>query len=166
MKQKILVPVINENLSVEDASSIYDKSIPDQTYNMVSKSYYPYYLFQANYQVPILFLQKQLSVNCMIDALNGQAATTDSFQVFETEVTHEDVLANCINKKQAKKYGKRYIINHLGRSLKCIANFDVNMCFKNIVYKSFWVFEGNGCSLMIDSVTGSCKVINISNSVQ
>ena len=99
MKQKLLVPVINENFSFEDASSIYDKSLPDQAYNMVSKSYYPYYLFQANYQVPILFLQKQLSVNCMIDALNGQAATTDSFQVFETEVTREDVLANCINKK-------------------------------------------------------------------
>ena len=164
MKQKLLVPVINENFSFEDASSIYDKSLPDQAYNMVSKSYYPYYLFQANYQVPILFLQKQLSVNCMIDALNGQAATTDGFQVFETEVTHEDVLANCINKKQAKKYGKRYIINHLGRSLKCIANFDVSICFKNIVYKSFWVFEGDECSLVIDSVTGSCKAINISNS--
>ena len=166
MKQKILVPVINENFSFEDASSIYDKSLPDQAYNMVSKSFYPYYLFQANYQVPILFLQKQLSVNCMIDALNGQAATTDGFQVFETEVAHEDVLVNRINKNQAKKYGKRFIINHLGRSLKCIANFDVSMCFKNTVYKSFWVFEMNGCSLIIDSVNGSCKVINISNSVQ
>ena len=164
MKQKFLVKVINENLSFDEVSSIYDKSIPDQTYNMVSKSYYPYFLFQADYKVPILFLQKQLSVNCMIDALNGQAATTDNFQVFETEVAHDDVLANCINKKQAKKYGERYIMNHLGRSLKCIANFDVSMCFKNIVYKSFWVFEGDGCSLMIDSVTGSCKVINISKS--
>ena len=164
MKQKLLVPVINENLSFEDASSIYDKSLPNQPYNMVSKSYYPYFLFQANYKVPILLLQRQLSVNCMIDALNGQAATTDNFHVFETEVAHEDVLANSIDKKQAKKYGKRYIINHLGRSLKCIANFDVSVCFKNIVYKSFWVFEGDECSLVIDSVTGSCKAINISNS--
>ena len=103
MKQKLLVPVINENLSFEDASSIYDKSLPDQAYNMVSKSYYPYFLFQANYKVPILLLQRQLSVNCMIDALNGQAATTDNFRVFETEVAHEDVLANSIDKKQAKK---------------------------------------------------------------
>ena len=102
MKQKLLVPVINENLSFEDASSIYDKSLPDQAYNMVSKSYYPYFLFQANYKVPILLLQRQLSVNCMIDALNGQAATTDGFQVFETEVTHEDVLAKCINKNKLK----------------------------------------------------------------
>jgi len=166
MKQKFLVPVINENLSLDEASSIYDKSAPDLTYKTVSKSYYPYFFFQANYQVPILFLQKQLSVNCMIDALNGQAATTDGFQVFETEVAHEDVLVSRINENQAKKYGKRYMINHLGQSLKCIANFDVSMCFKNTVYKSFWVFEMNGCSLIIDSVNGSCKVINISNSVQ
>ena len=118
-----------------------------------------------NYHAPFLLARKQLKIDCLIDGLNGQAATSDMFLLKNIEAHSNDVLNKKVNRELAYKSGKRYVINSLSRKFKSISNFNVTMDFKSTVYKSFWVIEYENISLIVDSINGSHKVIELRNAV-
>jgi hypothetical protein len=165
MNKKENLKLINKNISSEDAINIAKSNNMFGDVFNIGESFYPYFHFHVNYQAPFLFARKQLKIDCLIDGLNGQAATSDMFLLKDIEAYSDDVLNKKVNRERAYKSGKRYVINSLSRKFKSISNFNVTMNFKSTVYKSFWVIEYENISLIVDSINGSNKVIELSDAV-
>ena len=165
MNKKENLKLINKNISSEDAINIAKSNNMFGDVFNIGESFYPYFHFHVNYQAPFLFARKQLKIDCLIDGLNGQAATSDMFLLKDIEAYSDDVLNKKVNRERAYKSGKRYVINSLSRKFKSISNFNVTMNFKSTVYKSFWVIEYENISLIVDSINGSNKVIEFSDAV-
>ena len=165
MNKKENLKLINKNISSEDAINIAKSNNMFGDVFNIGESFYPYFHFHVNYQAPFLFARKQLKIDCLIDGLNGQAATSDMFLLKDIEAYSDDVLNKKVNRERAYKSGKRYVINSLSRKFKSISNFNVTMNFKSTVYKSFWVIEYEDISLIVDSINGSNKVIELSDAV-
>ena len=165
MNKKENLKLINKNISSEDAINIAKSNNMFGDVFNIGESFYPYFHFHVNYQAPFLFARKQLKIDCLIDGLNGQAATSDMFLLKDIEAYSDDVLNKKVNRERAYKSGKRYVINSLSRKFKSISNFNVTMNFKSTVYKSFWVIEYENISLIVDSINGSYKVIELRSAV-
>lgn len=165
MNKKENLKLINKNISSEDAINIAKSNNMFGDVFNIGESFYPYFHFHVNYQAPFLFARKQLKIDCLIDGLNGQAATSDMFLLKDIEAYSDDILNKKVNRERAYKSGKRYVINSLSRKFKSISNFNVTMNFKSTVYKSFWVIEYENISLIVDSINGSNKVIELSDAV-
>jgi hypothetical protein len=165
MNKKENLKLINKNISSEDAIKIAKSNNMFGDVFNIGESFYPYFHFHVNYQAPFLFARKQLKIDCLIDGLNGQAATSDMFLLKDIEAYSDDILNKKVNRERAYKSGKRYVINSLSRKFKSISNFNVTMNFKSTVYKSFWVIEYENISLIVDSINGSNKVIELSDAV-
>tara|TARA_B100001142_G_scaffold318775_1_gene361338 strand:- start:1249 stop:1746 length:498 start_codon:yes stop_codon:yes gene_type:complete len=165
MNKKENLKLINKNISSEDAINIAkSNNMFGDAFN-IGESFYPYFHFQVNYQAPFLLARKQLKIDCLIDGLNGQAATSDIFLLKNIEAYSDDILNKKVNRERAQISGKRYVINSLSRKFKSISNFNVIMNFKSTVYKSFWVIEYENISLIVDSINGSQKVVELSDAV-
>ena len=165
MNKKENLMLINKNISLEDAINIAKSNYMFGDAFNIGESFYPYFHFQVNYQAPFLFARKQLKIDCLIDGLNGQAATSDILLLKNIEAYSDDILNKKVNREHAQVSGKRYVTNSLSRKFKSISNFNVIMNFKSTVYKSFWVIEYENISLIVDSINGSQKVIELSDAV-
>ena len=113
MNKKENLKLINKNISSEDAINIAkSNNMFGDAFN-IGESFYPYFHFQVNYQAPFLLARKQLKIDCLIDGLNGQAATSDIFLLKNIEAYSDDILNKKVNRERAQISGKRYVINRL-----------------------------------------------------
>jgi hypothetical protein len=165
MNNKENLKLINKNISLESAINMAKSNKMYGDVFNIEESFYPYFHFRVNYQTPFLLARKQLKIDCLIDGLNGHAATSDKFSLKNIEANSNDILNKKVNREHAYKSGKRYVINSLSRKFKSISNFNVTMNFKSTVYKSFWVIEYENISLIVDTINGSYKVIELGSAV-
>lgn len=126
------------------------------------KLVYPYYRFNASCRVPTLIGKQHLSVECLVDGINGLGATADPFSTDRLRVPEEVLLKPGISKDEAAKIAQRTVTHQLGRKLRMIAPFDVSLASTGIVYRSFWIVRIGGGRIMIDSVTGCTHPLSAS----
>ena len=87
--------------------------------------------------------------------MNGLGATTDSFRT-EGFLAHDEVRLNSkITVGDAQGVAQRTVTHRLGRQLKMIAPFDVQLETMGVVYKRFWIIRIGNRRIMTDSVTGN-----------
>lgn len=116
---------------------------------------YPYFGFIASCSVPTLIGKKALSVTCLVDGVNGLAATADAFRTEEESAQDEIRLQSKITNSDARRTAQRAVTHRLGKELKMIAPFDVQLETMGIVYKRFWIIRIGDRRIMTDSVTGN-----------
>ena len=116
---------------------------------------YPYFAFSARCTIPTMIGRQAMSVDCLVDGINGLGATTDSFSTAQTLATDEVRLQTRITNEDAGRAAQRTVTHSLGKQLKMIAPFDVQLESAGTIYKRFWIIRiGNG-RIMADSVTGN-----------
>lgn len=121
--------------------------------------YYPYQRFSATGCVPGLFANRDVESECLVDAINGVAATSDDFETREVEAESADVLEPQVAHSAARKSARRYVSHSLGRNSKSIADFMVAVVEAGVVYKAFWMVRSGRQRFIVDSATGYLHTI-------
>lgn len=116
---------------------------------------YPYLWFTAQCSVPTIGGRKAISVDCLVDGVNGHGATTDAFLTDTVRLSDETQLPRGITRDASRRTAQRTVTHRLGKKLKMIAPFDVRLEERGTVYKRFWIVRVGDGRVMIDSVTGS-----------
>ena len=114
---------------------------------------YPYYSYQSTSVVKTLVGQKELSLVCLVDAVNGLGVTADKYEARKETCAAEKLLDVRIDVVTATDIARQTVIHRLGKQLKTIARFDVNCELKGIIYKRFWIVQGGESRFLVDSAT-------------
>ena len=123
---------------------------------------YPYYRFKAGCKIPTIIGKQDVTVDCLVDGINGLGATADPFATDQLNVTDENQLKPELSNCEAVKIAHRTVTHQLGKKLKVIAPFDVTLEATGLVYRSFWIVRIGDSRIMIDSVTGGTHPLSAS----
>ncbi len=115
---------------------------------------YPYSWFKARCRVPTIGGTKTITVDCLVDGINGHGMTADAFASDAIIDAGEKILCPIVNNDDAREIAQRTVTHGLGKKLKMIAPFDVCPEEQGTVYKRFWIVRMGAGRAMIDSVTG------------
>ena len=126
------------------------------------KLVYPYFRFKASCKIPTMVGKRDITVDCLVDGINGLGATADPFITDKLMVTDENLLHPDISRDEAVKIAQRTVTHQLGKKLKMIAPFDVTLDAKGMIYRSFWIVRIGDSRIMIDSVTGGMQPLRAS----
>jgi hypothetical protein len=154
MADRKFLPVMRAQVDEAAARYKFDEVSGGSATRIECKLYYPYYRFNANCQIPTLFGKKAMAVTCLVDGLNGIAATADPISVDHFELPPDAPLQVTVAIKGAERAARRILVHQLGRRLRMIAPFEVDLEPLGIVYKVFWIAHSNNFKFMIDSMTG------------
>lgn len=114
---------------------------------------YPYYCFDASCSAPAAAGRKDLSVLCLVDAVNGLGATADSFELKKEPVKASKIMDLAIDDEHARQIAERTVTHRLGKAFRAIADFDVQLNPRGLVHKRFWVVRTSETRLLVDSTT-------------
>jgi len=121
---------------------------------------YPYIRFTAQCSVPTMIGRKAISLDCLVDGINGLGATADPFCTDPLILCDEVRLQHRITSDAAQRTAQRTVTHQLGRQFRMIALFDVQLEAAGTIYKRFWIIKiGNG-RIMTDSVTGNMHTLS------
>jgi len=126
------------------------------------KLYYPYFHFRARCAVPTLAGRQALALDCLVDGINGTGATADPFGCDALPVAGAHLLAAAIGRDEAERIARRTVTHRLGRKLRMIAPFAVELEACGVVYRGFWIVGVAGGRVMVDSATGAIQSVGAS----
>jgi hypothetical protein len=154
MVKRRMVAVIREQVdptaALQDVSGMAD----DVPVFIEGSVLYPYIQYTAKCTVPTLLGRKSLSVDCLVDGINGLGATADTFSVEQVNSNDEKCLHAEITSGEAQQAAQRTVTHSLGKQLKVIAPFDVQLEPAGTIYKRFWIIRIGDDRVIADSVTG------------
>lgn len=122
---------------------------------------YPYHCFEARCSVPTLAGRKKLDMICLVDAVNGIGATADDFQLTRERIDAEQQLATEIDADKALEIARGTVTHRLGRKLRTISSFDVELLPRGLVHKRFWIVRSSEARIMVDSTNGSLHPLKL-----
>lgn len=122
---------------------------------------YPYHCFEARCLVPTLAGRKKLDMICLVDAVNGIGATADEFQLTRERIDVEQQLATEIDADKALEIARGTVTHRLGRNLRTITSFDVELLPRGLVHKRFWIVRSSEARIMVDSTNGSLHPLKL-----
>jgi len=157
-----MLTVIREQVDASAALQSIHVARGDVAGVVEQKMVYPYYLFRADCKIPTIVGKQDVSVDCLVDGINGLGATADPFITEHLNVTDEDHLKSEISNSEAVKVAHRTVTHQLGKKLKMIAPFDVTLEAKGMIYRSFWIVRIGDSRIMVDSVTGGMHPLSAS----
>lgn len=114
---------------------------------------FPYYCFDASCMAPAAAGRKDVSVICLVDAVNGLGATADSFELKKEPVKASRLMDLTIDDEHARRIAERTVTHRLSKSFRAIADFDVRLTSRGLVHKRFWIVRTREARLLVDSTT-------------
>lgn len=153
MADEQTVVVIRGAFNATDALCVVASLTGDLEARVVRDVIYPYYCFDAGCSIPTLAGRKPLSMICLVDAVNGLGATADSFELKKERVAGDQVMATTVDAADAADIAIRTVTHRLGRKLRTITDFDVDVAARGIVHKRFWIVQTSEARLLVDSTT-------------
>lgn len=161
MDNQELLTVIREQ--VDELAALQSvQAIAGEVGAIEQKLAYPYFRFAASCSVPTMAGRQGVSVDCLVDGINGQGATADPLSTEQLVVPVEDRLQCGISVDGATRIAHRTVTHQLGRKMRMIARFNVRLESTGIVHRLFWVARIGDGRIMIDSVTGDMYPLSTS----
>ena len=159
VKEKLLT-VIREQ--VDSATALQNiAGMTDGVSGVVERSVlYPYIRFTASCSVPTMIGRKAISLDCLVDGINGLGATADPFSTGQLVLCDEVRLQPKITTDEAQRTAQRTVTHQLGRQFRMIAPFDVQLEAAGTIYKRFWIIMIGDGRIMTDSVTGNMHTLS------
>jgi hypothetical protein len=147
--------VIRGALTSTDALCVVASLTGDLDARIEKEVVYPYYCFEAKSKVPTLRGRRALDMICLVDAVNGIGATADEFQLTRERLPAARLLATEIDADEALETARGTVTHRLGRKLRTITSFDVELVSRGLVHKRFWIVRSTDARIMVDSTNGS-----------
>jgi hypothetical protein len=145
--------VIRGSFNATDALCVVASLTGDVEAHVASDIIYPYYCYDVECSVPTLAGRKNVSMICLVDAANGLGATADSFELKKETIPVSRILATDIDADTATRIATRTVTHRMGKELRTIADFDVEMKPRGLVHKRFWIVQTSEARLLVDSTT-------------
>ncbi len=102
-----------------------------------------------------------MSLICLVDAVNSLGATADGFELEKESVPRDSLLDAEIGAKDAAAVAHRTVIHRLGKKLRTIAAFDVDIRPRGLAHKRFWIVRTAGAHVMVDSTNGGLHPLKL-----
>lgn len=159
MASKERLAVIHGDISAEAAVQGIAAMTAGNAVVLERSVLYPYLRFAASCCVPTVGGRQDVTVDCLVDGLNGHGTTTDRFSTIDSRLAGETVLSVSVDEGRARRTAQRNVTHGLGRKLRMIAGFDVRLEDRGTVYKRFWILRSGSDRIMMDSVTGAVHTL-------
>jgi hypothetical protein len=153
--------VIQGALNATDALCVVATLTEDFEARIESEVVYPYFCFEAACSIPTLAGRRQLTMLCLVDAINGVGATADEFQLGSERVAPGRVLDAEVDDAEAASIARKTVSHRLGRKLRTITTFDVELKARGLVHKRFWIVRSSEARIMVDSTNGSLHPLKL-----
>ena len=157
----VQVDIVCGSITSRDALRLVSSLTGDKNVTLESEKTYPYYCFDVHCSVPTLAGRKDVSVLCLVDAVNGLGATADRFESGKASVRQENLLVAKIDNDAAAEIARRTVTHSMGRKLRMIATFEVALMPRGIVHKRFWIVRSRESRIMVDSTTGKLHPLTL-----
>jgi hypothetical protein len=154
MTEQRSLSVIQQQVDAASALRSIDALSGGATATIERMMYYPYYRFTANCAVPTLFGRKAMTINCLVDGVSGLGATAGDFSLEPATVAADMLLQLAVSAQDAERAAHRTISHQLGRKLRMIATFQVEIEPQSVIYKGFWIVRSKDTLIMVDSSSG------------
>jgi hypothetical protein len=154
MTEQRSLSVIQQQVDAASALRSIDALSGGATATIERMMYYPYYRFTANCAVPTLFGRKAMIINCLVDGVSGLGATAGDFLLEPATVAADMLLQLAVSAQDAERAAHRTISHQLGRKLRMIATFQVEIEPQSVIYKGFWIVRSKDTLIMVDSSSG------------
>jgi len=154
MSKRQNISLIRTGVDAGEAERIVNSIAGTDNAHSERQVFYPYGWFTVACTAPTLFGRKPLTATCLVDACNGIGATADPFLVDDIAVPAEAVLEVRMSDQRARKSAHRFLTHNLGRRLKTLGHFDVELTYHGVMHKAFWLVRCDNTLVMVDSVTG------------
>jgi len=149
-----MLSVIRERIDSTMALHSAERVLDDAPASIEGKLYYPYHRYIANCMIPTLFGKKDVTIDCLVDAVHGLGATADRMSIDQVRVSAEASLEAMVELEEAESIARRVIAHRLGRRLRMIAPFEIHLEAQGLIHKGFWIAHSDRMRLMIDNTTG------------
>ena len=71
----------------------------------------------------------------------------------------DDLLEPRRDSQDAERLAARYVTHALGKGLRTISAFDIELDHRGVVYKAFWLLRCDGSAVLLDSATGELHLL-------
>jgi len=161
MSKREQVVVVRGAITSTDALCLVSSLTGDVEVTLKPEVIYPYYCFDANCTVPTLAGRKEISLICLVDAVNGLGATADNFELKTETLPATRLLPIELDTQAATDIAERTVTHRMGKKLRMIASFDVSIVPRGIVHKRFWIVQSSDARVMVDSTTGNLHPLKL-----
>lgn len=161
MSKNEQVVVVRGSITSTDALCLVSSLTGDVEVQLMPEVIYPYYCFDAECSVPTLVGRKEISLICLVDAVNGLGATADNFELKTETVLAAKVLPVELDIEAATDIAQRTVTHRMGKQLRMIASFDVSIVPRGMVHKRFWIVQSSAARVMVDSTTGNLHPLKL-----
>lgn len=161
MAKQEQVATVRGAVNSADALCLVSTLTGDLNAKLETEILYPYYCFDAGCSVPTLVGRKDISVICLVDAVNSLGATADNFALKKEAVSSERLLPVEVSHDAAADIAKRTVTHRMSKKLRVITTFGVSISQRGIVYKRFWIVQSTEASVMVDSATGNLHPLKL-----
>ena len=114
---------------------------------------YPYYWYRATWQFRWPFHGRSLTVDCLVDARNGTAATVDALSLNDAVVADAACLESCIEPADAERSASRFLRALLTRRLRCPGLARLNVDSLGLVHRRLGVVRTRAGRFVVDPVS-------------
>ena len=152
-----MLTVICGQFDSADALQRVESIAGDGSAEVEQQMFYPYFHLSARCSIPTIIGRKELTVDCLVDGINGSGATTDPFSTEQVAVPREIRLQPTCSHDEAVRVARRTLTHRLGKKMRMIAPFDVVLESTTLIYRGFWIVRVGTGRIMLDSVTGGMQ---------
>lgn len=161
MSKREQVVVVRGSITSTDALCLVSSLTGDVKVQLKPEVIYPYYCFDANCSVPTLAGRKEISLICLVDAVNGLGATADNFELKTETLAASKLLSIELDMQAASEIAQRTVTHRMGKKLRMIASFEVSLVPRGMVHKRFWIVQSSDARVMVDSTTGNMHPLKL-----
>ena len=161
MSKREQIVVVRGSITSTDALCLVSSLTGDVEVQLKPEVIYPYYCFDANCSVPTLAGRKELSLICLVDAVNGLGATADNFELKTENLSAARLLPVELDAEAASEIAQRTVTHRMGKKLRMIASFEVSLAPRGVVHKRFWIVQSSDARVMVDSTTGNLHPLKL-----
>lgn len=152
------------NIDRNDALRMVSGYSSSFTPQIQKRIYYPYYWVHFEYTVKTILGSRTIQAYCLVDLINNQAATADSFQWESLEIEEENILQPEISAETALGTARSYLLHSSIHTMKALLCPEKKVLAEKVMYKPFWIvrFENEKKErfrLLVDGMTGKFQVI-------
>ena len=161
MAERETAVVIRGAITATDALCVVATLTGDVEARVETEMIYPYYCFDAKCTVPTMTGRKAVSMICLVDAVNSLGATADSFELKTEAISADQLIGIELEAAEAESIAMRTLTHRLGRKLRTITTFDVDLSPRGLVHKRFYIVRTADARVMVDSTNGGLHPLKL-----
>ncbi len=116
--------------------------------------YYPYIRYVVRGALRWLFGEREIRVDCLIDARTGRASTADEFAIEAVAAETADQLPARQSAGASRRLAERYTRHSLSRAYRVLTTFRLRADGGELVHRPYWIVRAAGHRLLVDGITG------------